>query len=136
MNRYVKFFLALLIGAAVFFKLHEFVLSSLGVQEEWGKTDYSLFGLYLFNFTASLVVCLLIFLVYWSMPKNVGFVFLGLVVLKMFISYLYVKDGLGRVENDFIEYNFLATFFMFLLFDVYVAFSAVNQGDVKVENKV
>jgi len=65
------------------------------------------------------------------MPEKLGLIFLALMTLKGVASYIYIKNGLNKFENDFIEYNFLVVFFIFLFFDVYIAFSALNQEDTK-----
>ncbi|SJN31568.1 hypothetical protein FM107_06960 [Sphingobacterium sp. JB170] len=38
---------------------------------------------------------------------------------------------MGIFENDFLELNFLIIFFVFLIFDIFVAYKLVNQ-EVKV----
>lgn len=127
MNNYLKYILMLLIVAVASYFAHYLVLGGIGNQELWQQTDYSLIGLYIFGALASLVVVIVTLMAQWSMPKNLGFVFLGLMTIKAVASYIYIQGGLNKFENDFIEYNFLVVFFLFLFFDVFIAFKALNQ---------
>lgn len=113
------------------FAAHYLVLSNNDVAGYWTESGYSLIGLYAFVGIASLLVMLLVFLAKWSMPEKMGFIFLGLMFVKAVASYIYIQNGLNKFENDFIEYNFLAVFFIFLFFDVFIAFKALNQEDSK-----
>ena len=120
----------LLVGIASY-AAHFLVLSGMEADTYWAESGYSLAGMYTFGIVASLAVLVLVLLAQWSMPKNLGFVFLGLMTVKAVASYIYIQNGLNKFENDFIEYNFLVVFFIFLFFDVYIAFKTLNQ-EVKV----
>ncbi|WP_140937554.1 hypothetical protein [Sphingobacterium lumbrici] len=128
MNKYLKYILLLLAVAGSTYGIHHFVLAEKGVQHYWAQSGYSLAGLYFFGFIASFFVTIVILLGQRVMPKNVGFVFLGVMTVKAIASYLFIQDGLNKFENDFIEYNFLVVFFVFLFFDVFVAFKVINEG--------
>ena len=132
MNSYLKSVLVLLIVFVASFAAHYLVLSAMGVGQHWSQTAYSLIGMYAFGCCSSLLVAVLVFFAKWSMPEKLGVIFLGLVLLKAIAGYIYVKDGLKTVENNFIEYNFLVVFFIGLFVDVYTAFNALNQVDKKV----
>ena len=95
----------------------------------WEETSYSLEGMYTFGFVSSLCVVVFILLAQWAMPKKVGLVFLGLMTVKAIASYIYIHNGLDIFEHDFIEYNFLVVFFVFLFFDVFVAFRIINEPE-------
>lgn len=129
MNNYIKYILLLLLVAGVTYAAHALLLSSLDVNQLWAQTDYTLLGMYAFGAIASLVVALLVFSTRFAMPEKLGLIFLALMTLKAIASYIYINNGLNKFENDFIEYNFLAVFFIFLFFDVYIAFRALNQED-------
>lgn len=114
---------------------HYLVLGGMELSHLWAQSGYSLLGMYVVGAIGSLMALVLILLTNWSMPKNLGFVFLGLMTVKMIGGYIYVRKGLGVFENDFIEFNFLVVFFLFLFFDVFVAFQVLNQEDSTVEKK-
>jgi len=127
MSKYLKYILLLLAVAGGIYGIHYFVLAGQDVQPYWVQSGYSLQGLYLFGFIASFFVTILVLLGQWLIPQNVGFIFLGVMTVKVIGSYLFIKNGLNKFENDFIEYNFLVVFFVFLFFDVFVAFKAINK---------
>ena len=114
---------------------HYLVLDGMELSDLWAQSDYSLMGMYTVGAIGSLLALVMILMANWAMPKNLGFVFLGLMTVKMIGGYIYVRKGLGVFENDFIEFNFLVVFFLFLFFDVFVAFQALNQEDSSVEKK-
>lgn len=121
----------LLIVAGAAFGAHYLILSSTDASTYWSQTDYTLFGMYAFGTVASLGVLSLIIGTNYAMPEKLGLIFLALMTLKAVASYIYIKNGLNKFENDFIEYNFLAVFFIFLFFDVYIAFQTLNQQEAK-----
>lgn len=63
------------------------------------------------------------------MPKNLGLVFLGITTFKAVAFYVFIQPGLKQFENKFLEINFLAVFFLFLFFDVFVAFKMLNEDE-------
>lgn len=127
MNKYLKYILLLLVLAGGTYGIHHFVLANKDIQQYWVQSGYSLQGLYFFGCIASFFVTIVILLGQWVMPKNVGFIFLGVMTIKAVASYLFIRSGLNKFENDFIEYNFLVVFFVFLFFDVFVAFKVINE---------
>ena len=124
----------LLLLALVGFGVHYFLLQSFGLLHEWAHTDYTLLGMYGFVAIGSLLVFVLMLLAKFSMPDRIAFVFLGAFMVKAIANYLYIKGGLGSFDNKFLELNFLAVFFLFLFFDVFVAYVIVNQEEKTVEN--
>ncbi|TJZ61337.1 hypothetical protein FAZ15_09080 [Sphingobacterium olei] len=128
MNKYLKYILLLLAVAGGTYGIHHFVLEGRGSQQYWVQSGYSLLSLYFFGFIASFFVTIVVLLGQWTMPKNVGFIFLGVMTVKVIASYLFIQDGLNKSENDFIEYNFLVVFLVFLFSDVFVAFKVINEG--------
>lgn len=121
----------LLIVAGAAFGAHYLILSGMDADTYWSQTDYSLFGMYACGAIASFVVLSLIIGTKYAMPEKLGLIFLALMTLKAVASYIYIKNGLNKFENDFIEYNFLVVFFIFLFFDVYIAFRTLNQDETK-----
>ena len=127
MINYIRYIIMLLVvGVAAYFA-HTLVLSGLETNHFWEQTDYTLLGMYTFGVGISLFVVVLTLMAQYAMPKNLGFIFLGLMTVNAVASYIYIKNGLNKFENDFIEYNFLVVFFLFLFFDVFIAFKALNQ---------
>lgn len=116
----------LVLGVAAYFA-HYLVLKGIGRAHYWQQTDYTLVGMYAFAVGVTLFVVVLTLMAQYAMPKNLGFIFLGLMTVNAIASYIYIENGLNKFENDFIEYNFLVVFFLFLFFDVFVAFKALNQ---------
>lgn len=129
MNNYIKSIILTLLFSGTAFGAHYLLSKGLGVYASWAATEYTLEGLYTFMAIGTLVIVVVILLANWSMPKNMGFIFLGLTLIKGIASYIYIQDGLGISEDKFIELNFLAAFFAFLFFDVYMAYRSLNQAE-------
>ncbi|HLS38516.1 MAG TPA: hypothetical protein VK023_09615 [Sphingobacterium bovisgrunnientis] len=127
MNNYIRYIVMLLVVGVASYFAHTLVLNGIETNHFWEQTDYTLLGMYSFGVGISLFVVVLTLLTQYAMPKNLGFVFLALMTINAIASYIYIKNGLNKFENDFIEYNFLVVFFLFLIFDVFVAFKALNQ---------
>ena len=122
----------LLVLTVASYLVHYLVSQELGVNQLWNQTDYSLIGMYTFGICISVFITVFTLLTQYALPKNLGFVFLGLMTIYAIASYVYVKNGLNKFDNDFIEYNFLVVFFLFLIFNVFVAFKAINQENREV----
>ena len=132
MNRYLLLGLSLTLISSVCFGLHYFVLNSAELGDwGWIGTNFSLLGMYTFCAIASLVMLIVLFLIDFSMPKQVGFGFLVGMTLKAVASYFYIADGVNLSEHDFIELNFLVVFFVYLLFDAFVPYYTVNQEEAE-----
>ncbi|QBQ40351.1 hypothetical protein E2P86_03970 [Sphingobacterium psychroaquaticum] len=134
MNKNLVFVLLLIVVAAVGYGLQTLVINAVGTEGLWAQSGYSLMGMYTFGAVASLVVTIGLLAVDFAMPKSIGVAFLAGVMLKAVASYIYIQAGLNKFENQFIELNFLAVFFLFLFFDVFVAYKIVNQQQKTVEN--
>lgn len=135
MSSYIKNILMLLVLSVTAYFAQYLVIDGMELSGLWSQCDYSLHGMYAFGSIGSLLALVLIMLTNWAMPKNLGFVFLGIMTIKAIAGYIYVRKGMGVFENDFIEYNFLVVFFLYLFFDVFMAFQALNQEDNAVEKK-
>lgn len=133
MNKYVKVFLVLLFTALLSYGIHYYGLNALALQATWTQTEYTLEGLYTFGAIASMLLSIVLLLTQYALPKQVGFVFLGGITLKAVASYLFIQAGLNKLGNDFLEINFLISFFVFLFYDVYIAYLLVNQEETTVE---
>ncbi|MGJ1431645.1 hypothetical protein ACR79M_08715 [Sphingobacterium spiritivorum] len=127
MTKNIRYFILLLIVGFVLYGLHYAVLKGLDLQDVWQQTDYKLWGFYLVGGISSLIMLIVVIIIHNMMPNSVGFVFLGLLTLKMIVSFLYVNKGLNQQPENFIEYNFLAVFFLFIVYDVFMAYKVMNQ---------
>ncbi len=134
MSNYVRFGILLLLITGLGYGLHALVLQKLGTDAYWLQTDYTLMGIYTFGFVASLLVAIFLLLTDFAMKNYLSMVFLGCILIKAVASYLFIQSGLNFFENDFLELNFLVAFFIFLLYDIFVAYSLVNQ-EVRVVEK-
>jgi|SRR5690606_3612463 len=129
MNKYLLLGLGLVLVSTVCFGVHYLVLQSAELEHWWIGTNFSLLGMYTFCAIASLVMLVVLFLIDFAASKQVGFAFLVGMTLKAVASYFYIADGINLLENDFIELNFLTVFFVYLLFDAFVAYYLVNQEE-------
>ena len=129
MNNYVLFILVLLLLTGVSFGIHHVVLQSNDHDHWWIGTGYSLTGMYVFGAISSMVMLAILGGIDYAMPTQVGFAFLVGMTLKAIGSYIFIHNGINILENDFIELNFLVVFFVYLLFDAFVAYYLVNQQE-------
>ncbi|EFK57284.1 hypothetical protein ACR78F_12840 [Sphingobacterium spiritivorum] len=127
MTKNIRYFILLLVVGLVLYGVHYAILKGLDLQDVWQQTDYKLWGFYLVGGISSLVMLIVVIIIHNMMPNSVGFVFLGLLTLKMIVSFLYVNKGLNQQPENFIEYNFLAVFFLFIVYDVFMAYKVMNQ---------
>ena len=134
MNNYIKFIAILLIFTVILFGAHYYALSSFGITDFKSLTGFELYSLYAFESVASLVLVIVILISDAVMSKNIGFIFLGLITLKAALSYVFFRGGLNHSSGDIFEYNFLIVFFLYLFFDVLVAFKVINK-EVESVNK-
>ncbi|EEI94107.1 hypothetical protein HMPREF0765_0439 [Sphingobacterium spiritivorum ATCC 33300] len=127
MTKNIRYFILLLVIGLVLYGVHYAILKGLDLQDVWQQNDYKLWGFYLVGGISSLVMLIVVIIIHNMMPNSVGFVFLGLLTLKMIVSFLYVNKGLNQQPENFIEYNFLAVFFLFIVYDVFMAYKVMNQ---------
>ncbi|GHE23575.1 hypothetical protein [Sphingobacterium griseoflavum] len=134
MNKYARFGGLLFLVTVLGFGIHTLLLQNLGLNAYWKQTHYTLMGMYAFGCIASLTVATFLLLADFAMKNYVSIVFLGCILIKAVASYLFIQSGLNLFENDFLELNFLGVFFIFLMYDILVAYRLVNQ-EVKVVEK-
>ncbi len=136
MSKLLKPLLFVLLFAGVAYAAHYGISMAMGFSERWIALGYSLEGMYALQAGISLFVVVMIAMAQFAMPKNVGFIFLGLVLLKAIASYVYINAGLEASEDKFLALQFLIVFFLFLFVDVYMAYRAINQAEPDVETKI
>lgn len=129
MKKYIYSFLALIGLTVIVLGLHYFILQSLEMNNLWSETNYSLWGIYGFQWVVSVVVIIIMGLLADIMPQWVGFVFLGLMTLKLIFNYIYIAAGLEGAASEFLKYNYFAAFVCYFIFDVFIAYRAINQGE-------
>lgn len=134
MNRYLLLLLVLIGVSAISFGTHYAVLKMNHHDHWWIGSGYSLEGMYTFGAIASVVMVLILLIIDYAMPVQVGFAFLVGMTLKAVGSYVYIHEGINLLENDFIELNFLVVFFVYLLFDAFAAYYIVNQQETANKN--
>ncbi|OYD43678.1 hypothetical protein CHU00_02380 [Sphingobacterium cellulitidis] len=134
MNRYLLLLLVLIGVSAISFGIHYAVLKMNHHDHWWIGSGYSLEGMYTFGAIASVVMVLILLIIDYAMPVQVGFAFLVGMTLKAVGSYVYIHEGINLLENDFIELNFLVVFFVYLLFDAFAAYYIVNQQETANKN--
>ncbi|MFD2743903.1 MULTISPECIES: hypothetical protein [Sphingobacterium] len=135
MNKYLKSLLLVLRFAVVVFVIHYSFEYLLNLSDGWAGTGHSLLGLYAFQTLLSVFVAMMILLAQYAMPKNLGFIFLGLIFLKAIAGYLFIREGLEMADDKFLATHFLVTYFLFLFMDVYMAYRAINQAEPNIGTK-
>ena len=129
MSKAVAFVGQLAILGLVSFGLH-FLLHSISKDLSFWDTAYiSLWQIYALQFLLSVAVIFGVVGIGNSMPQNLGYVFLGFLTLKVVVNYLVIRPALEpSVGSDFFKHNYLAVFFLFMIFDVYVTYRILNQS--------
>ena len=130
MGKAISFIAQLLILSLVAFGLH-FLLHSITKDLPFWDTAYMhLWQIYALQLLLSVVVVLAVVGVSESLPQHLGYVFLGVLTLKLVANYIIINPALlTGAEHDFFKHNFLIVFFMFMFFDVYVTYRVLNQSD-------
>src|SRR5690606_16788614 len=103
------------------------VLLMTGKDLMWNQTTYTLTGFYVLRRLAPIIVSLILFTTDFALNKYITFMLLYCVFYNDFSSNLFFHEFLNVFAIDFLELNFLVSFFIFLLYDVYVAYLLVNQ---------
>ena len=129
MGKALAFIGQLAILALVSFGLH-FLLQSITKHSVlWETASIQLWQIYALQFLLSALLIFGVVGIGKSMPQNVGFVFLRFLTLKLVINYVAIRGALETSGSDnFFKYNFLAVFFLFMFFDVYVTYRVLNQS--------
>lgn len=128
MGKATVFLGQLIILALVSSGLH-FLLHSLTEKTPFWETAYmDLWQIYVLQLVLSIIVIFAIVGIGNSKPENLGYVFLGILTLKVMVNYFVIRPLIkSEADQDFFKYNFLAVFFLFMIFDVYVTYRILNQ---------
>ncbi|MDR0229256.1 MAG: hypothetical protein LBI72_09355 [Flavobacteriaceae bacterium] len=113
----------------VCFIVHYVLFAFTNIGQSFVQLGYDLPVLYGFEVIFSIGIILAMVGIKSSMPNSLGYVFLGFITLRLFASYLFVKEGLDSEQVDeMFKYNFLGTVLIFLAGDGYVAYHVLNKG--------
>lgn len=128
MGKAFAFIGQLAILALVSFGLHFLIHSITKDWVLWDTAYMHLWQIYALQLLLSAVVIFAVIGIGNSMPDYLGYVFLGVLTLKVIVNYLLINPALkSGTQSDFFKYNFLICFFLFLIFDVYVTYRVLNQ---------
>lgn len=95
----------------------------------WDSAHMHLWQIYALQFLLSALVIIAVVSIGNVMPNNLGFVFLGVLTLKVVVNYIVLRPVLKSNDpSNFFKYNFLIVFFLFMFFDVYVTYRILNQS--------
>ena len=129
MQRIGKYIFGLALLAAIAYGVQVYLQDHLGVASDWSRVSISLGEIYLVQVVLSLVLLVALVMVKKSAAQQLGFVFLGAFTLKVVVSYFFAHNVLDQPDVDFFKYNYLAVFFLFMIFDLYVAYSMLNKSE-------
>lgn len=130
MNKFnLKIGLQAVLILVLLFAMHLGISLLLGFYNQWASIEISLWGIYAFGFMLTCFVYVGIIGIDYSMPQSVGYVFLGLITVRGVASYLLIDKYLeADVSGDFLKYNFLISFLVFLLVDAFIAYRVLNKS--------
>lgn len=112
----------------VFYGLHFGFTKVLGIDGEWKGLGLTLELLYAFNFLFTVIIFGALIGIHYAMPQSLGYVFLGLITVRAIASYLFVDNAVNiSTSGDFLRYNFLLSFLVFLMMDAFVAYRLLNK---------
>lgn len=112
----------------VCFLVHFGLTLVLGLDGQWNQYDISLTGIYGFGFILTILIYFAVIGIHFSMPQSLGYVFLGLITIRGISSYLLIDRYMEvNDSSDFLKYNFLISFFVYLISDAYMAYRVLNK---------
>lgn len=121
--------LKVIVSLLICFAVHFAIISFTDFGDSINNLGYSLIGFYGFELIFTLGVFFAMFGMKSSMPNNLGFVFLGVITLRLIASYLFAREGLDNEEVDqTFKYNFLIIVLVFLAGDAYIAYHILNKN--------
>lgn len=99
------------------------------LQENWNTTYYNFFQTFSFFAISSIVILLLNLAVQKKAKEQLGFVFLGIMTLKVIAAYVFIAPALEykTATSQFEKNNFFVYFLVFLAIDVYLTIQILNK---------
>lgn len=129
MSKAIIFITQLIILALVSFGLHFLINSITKDLPLWDSAYMHLWQVYALQLLMSVIVIFAVVGISESLPQHLGYVFLGVLTLKLVATYLIISPALDQVAGtEFFKYNFLIVFFLFMFYDVYVTYRVLNQS--------
>ena len=115
------------LGLALFGVVHYTVFYGLGLQEAFKTLDYCIEELYLLEFFFTVLVFGLMVGLRKKLTDNLGYLFLGIIALRLVASYLFARNGLSSaLETSVFRYNLVAVVLIFLGGDTFIAYRILN----------
>lgn len=128
MGKAFSFVFQLIMLALVTFGVHYLYHNLVGAADAWVSAPMELWQIYGLQLAISIVVIFAVLAIGKTMPQNLGFVFLGLLTLKLLINYIILRPVLQSGQDiQFFKLSYLLVFFLFMFFDVYVTYRVLNQ---------
>ncbi|CAN5315294.1 hypothetical protein BH23BAC2_BH23BAC2_16080 [soil metagenome] len=89
---------------------------------------YPVYAIYIFHFTATLIIYVLLLLVYNNFQDKTGFAFMGSSLLKMMAAVIFLFPMLLNNTGDaFVNLlTFFIPYFLFLTFETFYAVKLIN----------
>ncbi len=129
MQKIGKYIFGLALLAAIAYGAQVYLQDHFDIADDWARVSISLGQIYLVQVVLSLVLLVALVMVKKSAAQQLGFVFLGVFTLKVVVSYFFAHNVLDQPDVDFFKYNYLAVFFLFMIFDLYIAYSMLNKSE-------
>lgn len=129
MQKIGKYIFGLALLAAIAYGAQVYLQDHFDIVDDWSRVSISLGEIYLVQVVLSLVLLIALVMVKKSAAQQLGYVFLGVFTIKVVVSYFFAQNVLSLPDVDFFKYNYLAVFFLFMIFDLYVAYSMLNKSE-------
>jgi hypothetical protein len=99
------------------------------LEEKWKSTYYTFYQTFSFFVISSIVILLLNLVVQKKAKDQLGFVFLGIMTLKVIAAYVFIAPALEHktATNQFEKNNFFVYFLVFLAIDVCLTIQILNK---------
>ena len=99
------------------------------LQENWNTTYYSFSQTFSFFAISSVLILLLNLAVQKKAKEQLGFVFLGIMTIKVIAAYVFIAPALENKIgiSEFEKINFFVYFLVFLAIDVYLTIQILNK---------
>jgi hypothetical protein len=99
------------------------------LEEKWKSAYYTFYQTFSFFAISSIVILLLNLAVQKKAKDQLGFVFLGIMTVKVIAAYIFIAPALElkTASNQFEKNNFFIYFLTFLAIDVYLTAQILNK---------
>ena len=126
-----------ILGLAIAAGVHYGIFVGMDLQESFEKIGYAIEKLYLLEFLFTILVFGLMVGTKKKLKDNLGYLFLGVIAVRLIVSYLFAKSGLdSTLDTSVFRYNFVIVVLIFLAGDTYIAYRILNNIDhIKKDNK-